>query len=235
MIVIARCQVSVCGVTLKPEASSPLCTQLLYGEYCQILGNDGYYTQIQTASDNTIGWVFSQNIETLQNIPQQYIVSESFRVFPIKGHNTLISLGSELTDIPSEKKENALPKNLYDIAMQFLHTPFLSGGRSIFGVDASGFSQLVYKCFEIHLPRFAYQQAEYGQVLDFIEEAEIGDLAFFENEQKEINHVGIMLDNQRIIHCFEKVRIDDLDSTGIYNAELKKHTHFLRFIKRIMQ
>ena len=73
-----------------------------------------------------------------------------------------------------------------------------------------------------------------GEVLDFVEESQPGDLAFFENQEGKISHVGIMLEDQKIIHAYGKVRIDQLDSAGIYNANLKKHTHKLRFLKRII-
>lgn len=83
------------------------------------------------------------------------------------------------------------------------------------------------------MPRDAYQQAEKGQVLSFVEESKPGDLAFFENEEGNITHVGMMLENQQIIHAYGKVRIDSLDSTGIFNSDLNKHTHQLRLIKSL--
>ena len=76
--------------------------------------------------------------------------------------------------------------------------------------------------------------AELGEVIDFLGESEAGDLAFFETVEGKINHVGIMLNSYELIHAFGKVRIDSLDSSGIYNNELKKHTHRLRFVKRIL-
>ena len=84
------------------------------------------------------------------------------------------------------------------------------------------------------MPRDASQQVEVGESLTFVEESRPGDLAFFENAEGKIVHVGIMLDNQRIIHASGKVRIDTLDSTGIFNKELNKHTHRLRVIKNIL-
>ena len=74
---------------------------------------------------------------------------------------------------------------------------------------------------------------EIGEVLSFVEESKPGDLAFFENEDGHICHVGIMVNHQEIIHAFGKVRIDSLDSTGIFNKDLKKHTHKLRFLRSI--
>ena len=107
------------------------------------------------------------------------------------------------------------------------------GGKSFFGVDCSGFTQLVLKVHDIKYPRDAYQQGKVGEPLSFIEEAQ-PDLAFFENSEGRIIHVGFMLENNQIIHAHGKVRIDTLDSSGIFNKELNKHTHKLRFIRNIL-
>ena len=82
--------------------------------------------------------------------------------------------------------------------------------------------------------RDASEQATQGQSLSFIEESEPGDLAFFDNEEGLINHVGIILEDNHIIHAHGKVRIDRLDHSGIYNAEKRIHTHKLRVIKKII-
>jgi cell wall-associated NlpC family hydrolase len=82
--------------------------------------------------------------------------------------------------------------------------------------------------------RDASQQSTQGEALSFIEESEPGDLAFFDNDEGKIIHVGIMMENNYIIHASGKVRIDRVDHLGIYNAELNKHTHRLRVIKKII-
>jgi cell wall-associated NlpC family hydrolase len=92
---------------------------------------------------------------------------------------------------------------------------------------------LIYKVQGLALPREAQQQSEIGEVLSFVEESKPGDLAFFENEDGKICHVGMMLPDQKIIHASGKVRIDCLDSTGIFNKELNKHTHKLRFLRSV--
>ena len=114
-----------------------------------------------------------------------------------------------------------------------LNSPYQWGGRSPFGIDCSGFVQLIYKLNGIFLPRDASQQALMGQALSFIEEAEDGDLAFFDNAEGQITHVGIILSNNRIIHASGKVRIDKLDHQGIFNLEKRDYTHRLRLISKI--
>ena len=116
----------------------------------------------------------------------------------------------------------------------YLNAPYLWGGRSAFGIDCSGFSQLVYKLQNYELPRDAYQQATIGQTLSFIEESEPGDLAFFDNDEGQIIHVGIMLENNYIIHASGSVRIDRIDHQGIYNVDTRRYSHKLRLIKKIL-
>lgn len=119
-------------------------------------------------------------------------------------------------------------------ALKFLHAPYQWGGRSPFGIDCSGFTQVVFKLYGTTLPRDAYQQAELGKTLNFIHEAREGDLAFFDDEDGKITHVGIVIPDGKIIHASGKVRIDTLDHHGIYNHEEKKYTHTLRILKRVI-
>jgi cell wall-associated NlpC family hydrolase len=110
----------------------------------------------------------------------------------------------------------------------------LWGGKTPFGIDCSGFTQMVYKQCGVDLPRDAYQQALNGKTLDFVHESKCGDLAFFDNEDGKITHVGLMLDHERIIHASGKVRIDILDHHGILNISENNYSHKLRIIKRIL-
>jgi cell wall-associated NlpC family hydrolase len=78
---------------------------------------------------------------------------------------------------------------------------------------------------------------EFGEILDFIQMAECGDLAFFENSEGEIKHVGVMLNSHEIIHASEsngRVMIDSIDQEGIINKITSKRTHHLRVIKRLL-
>jgi len=115
----------------------------------------------------------------------------------------------------------------------YLNAPYLWGGRSPLGIDCSGFTQMVYRLQGINLPRDAYQQADVGTTLSFVDESEPGDLAFFDNNEGKIVHVGIILEDNHIIHASGKVRIDRIDQQGIFNTEIGTHTHKLRLIKSI--
>ena len=76
-----------------------------------------------------------------------------------------------------------------------------------------------------------------GSTISFIEEAQIGDLAFFDNAEGRIVHVGMVIraaeGHFEIIHASGKVRIDALDHQGIFNRETSSYTHKLRIIKRM--
>jgi len=127
-----------------------------------------------------------------------------------------------------------LGKIIVDIALRYLGSPYLWGGRSPFGIDCSGFTQIVFSMMSIQLERDAQQQSEFGETINFIEESTVGDLAFFDNADERITHVGIIINNKQIIHASGEVRIDNIDHQGIYNQELKIYTHKLRIIKRVI-
>jgi len=125
-------------------------------------------------------------------------------------------------------------RNIINTALLYLNTPYLLGGKTPFGIESSGFTQMVYKLNGYQLLRETVQQATQGDVLSFIEESEPGDLAFFDNNEGNIIHVGIIMKDNYIIHVHGKVRIDRLDQSGIYNTETNSHTHKLRVIKKII-
>ena len=123
---------------------------------------------------------------------------------------------------------------LLEIAYRYIGAPYLWGGRSPFGIDCSGFVQIVFKMMGLMLPRDASQQVNHGVTINFVSEAKIGDLAFFGNEEGDLTHVGIVTEDEHIIHASGKVRIDKLDHQGIFNSETKQYTHKLRLIKRFV-
>jgi hypothetical protein len=144
-------------------------------------------------------------------------------------------INTENFEFEGMKTSGVKPKtDLLTTAYMYLNAPYLWGGKTPFGIDCSGFTQMVYKLNGYKVLRDASQQSTQGEALSFIEESEPGDLAFFDNDEGKIIHVGIMMENNYIIHASGKVRIDRVDHLGIYNAELNKHTHRLRVIKKII-
>lgn len=236
----AICSVSVAPVRRDPSEKVEMVTQMLFGESCDVLEEQKFWTRIRMHYDGYEGWI---DVKQIRPVSEQYIadrkvttITENFSSVIMKDGRTLLSMGSEVEfPVVASRRSHDLRESIVETAREFLNIPYLWAGKSFFGVDCSGLVQLVYKIHNIKLPRDSHQQAEVGEALTFVEESLPGDIAFFENSEGKVVHVGIMMDHQQIIHASGKVRIDTLDSTGIFNRELNQHTHRLRFVKRIIE
>lgn len=153
--------------------------------------------------------------------------------FSINGQSYTVIQPTKTT-APRHEGLSELQDALLAFAFHYLNAPYLWGGRTIAGIDCSGFVLNVFHSIGIDLPRDASQQVNCGSVVDFVEEAKIGDIAFFENEEGRIIHVGIICGQNQIIHASGHVQINTLDSTGIFNQDIKQYTHRLRIIKRVL-
>jgi cell wall-associated NlpC family hydrolase len=231
------CTVSVAAIRAENSHRSEMTSQLLYGETVTILQKEGNFYKIKMSFDGFEGWINVQQILLIsaENLAQKKVdlITDNFEYRETSEGKTLLSMGSEIPSTKENFPQILSTATIAETAKQFVNVAYLWSGRSFFGVDCSGFVQLVYKVHGISLPRESPQQAEIGEVLSFIEETKSGDLAFFDNEEGMITHVGMMLNNSEIIHAYGKVRIDSLDSTGIFNKELNKHTHKLRFLRSV--
>jgi hypothetical protein len=251
------CNLSIVPLRSEPTDKAELVSQILFGEHFKVVETRKNWSKIRLAYDKYEGWV--DNKQYLQLDKDQYEALEKQPIvlagdlidFISNENNELmtIPIGSNLPyfnnknfsvgdiiygyegDTLSEKKEK---DNLIKTAFLFLNSPYLWGGKTPFGIDCSGFSQMVYKLNGHKLLRDASQQASQGEVLSFIEESEPGDLAFFDNDEGMITHVGIIMKDNYIIHAHGKVRIDRIDHSGIYNVDTRRHTHKLRVIKKII-
>lgn len=245
------CHLSVVPVRALAENASEMLTQLLYGDHFKIVESRKHWSKIRISFDRSEGWVENSQIFTIDD--QQYKSIESsgntrfssdLVSFSSAQNNFLIPvlLGSAVSNAPILSHEfegtflngEASKENLVKTAMNYLHAPYLWGGKTPFGIDEAGLSQMVYRINGYNLPRRASEQAGIGEPLSFIEESEPGDLAFFDDKEGNIDHVGIIMKDNYIIHSHARVRIDRLDHTGIFNAEQRQYTHSLRVIKKIL-
>lgn len=233
----------------EPSHTSEMLSQLLYGETCKVLEERANWSRIRTSFESLEAWVEKKQVTNIEEHDYHRLYSEAPELSAdlvefVTGKNQLIPipLGSTINGVYLLEHDHSgntisgiLEKGrLIDTAFLYLNTPYLHGGRSPFGIDASGFTQMVYKLHGYKLFRHAAQQAQQGDSLSFIEESEPGDLAFFDNQDGLINHVGIIMNDNYIIHADGRVRLDRIDHSGIYNAELRRHTHKLRVIKKII-
>ena len=251
------CNLSIISLRLEPCDKSELLSQILFGETFKVLEKREKWSRIRIAFDSHEGWVDNKQYELI--IEDEYTKSINN---PLQLSGELIDFISDdkqnLTAIPlgatlpfsnlgllkikeiNYKYEGTILSGksskiqLIKTAFMYLNTPYLWGGKTPFGIDCSGFTQMVYKLCGYSLLRDASQQATQGEVLSFIEESEPGDLAFFDNKEGDIIHVGIIMKDNYIIHAHGKVRIDRLDHSGIYNIDTHRHTHRLRVIKKII-
>ncbi|WP_333851733.1 C40 family peptidase [Epilithonimonas sp.] len=230
------CNVSIAPLRADSSDKSEIVSQLLYGESADIIEVKDNWTKIITHYDNYEAWMDTKQISPVSDefvtSRKRNLVKEPFQSTMTESGKVLLSMGSEVnfeTTAPTRGRD--LSESIVNCAKEFLNVPYLWGGKSFFGIDCSGFTQIIYKIHGIRIPRDTYQQAEIGDALTFIEEAKPGDLAFFENKDGRIHHVGIILADQKIIHAHGKVRIDSLDTSGIFNKDQNKHTHKLRFIR----
>ena len=227
-------------------------TQLLFGEIIELMETDRQWRKVKSYSDQYEGWIDEKLIlpltekelkkwmdrQTLLFYSQYRLSTKTGDLLLTKGcfipdveANATVHIGNEeyqLLDVPCD-----IPNDIQAIAKSYLNAPYLWGGKTLFGIDCSGFTQLVYRFLSISLPRDAYQQAEDGVEIQ-LNDTQPGDLAFFDNEGGKIIHVGIVLDDQQIIHAHGQVRIDKLDAEGIYNTERSYYSHKLCLIKRYL-
>ena len=239
-------------VPLRDEPSDPseLVSQVLYGDCFKVLEQRKKWSKIRLEFDNYEGWIDNKQYIEISEDMYKNVSSETLSVSADlveyittqEGHLNLIPLGATLNGLSllnhsydgESLTEKQPKKNLIDTAFMYLNTPYLWGGKTPFGIDCSGFTQMVYKLNGYRILRDASQQATQGEALSFIEESEPGDLAFFDNSEGIITHVGIIMKDNYIIHAHGCVRVDRLDHTGIFNTERNAHTHKLRVIKRIV-
>ena len=255
----AICPVTMIPVRAESNERSEMVTQLLFGETFTVLDEKSNWLLISVHLDEYEGWIekkqalmVSDDFVLKMNSRAAHLLTAKTAVcirqsdhspfLILKGSNLpllkrdIFYLGGEGFVI--KDKSRIVPKRfiasrIAHTALDYLNAPYLWGGRSITGIDCSGFVQVVFQACGLQLPRDAAKQIKKGLIIDFLDEVQPGDLAFFDNLQGEIIHVGIILGPGKIIHSSGQVRIDSIDHNGIFRADIQKYTHSLRIIKRL--
>lgn len=253
------CRLALVSVRKDPTDQSEQVTQLLFGDHYELIqvSADKKWVFIRIHADLYEGWINEKQHHSITKEFFEQINHTNYKISTDLTSNLLykkspltILLGSivpisnsELFRMEEQFAFNGESKSLgqkreYEflrsIALKYLNAPYQWGGKSPFGIDCSGFTQMVFKISGYPILRNASQQANHGKKVKTISEAQPGDLAFFQNQEGKVNHVGIILEDEKIIHAAGKVHIDLLLEEGILNMESKIYTHQLAGIRRIL-
>jgi hypothetical protein len=251
----AACIVPVAPLYTAAQPTAEMCSQLLFGETVTLLETDTVFSKVRVLFDGYEGWCLNNQLVMVDaaqaNRRTHLLNGDVWREIAFQGQPMQMPFGAPLDLFDHGKAQIGPYQVVYEgrfwnstmahenketirwVAEKYLNAPYLWGGRSPLGIDCSGFVQQVYRFMGIDLPRDAYQQAEKGESIGFLQEAHCGDLAFFDDAEGRIVHVGLLLNDHEVMHAYGRVRIDAIDHQGIVNSETGQRTHRLRIIKRL--
>ena len=252
------CRLSLIPVRREPNHQSEQVTQLLFGDHYEVIEYEkNKWLKVRVFFDQYEGWIDELQHHEISKEYFDYINRAEFKITTditasILYHKNpqMVLMGSIIPISSTElfkmeeqfafigESKNLGQKREYEFlkntVLKYQNTPYQWGGKSPFGIDCSGLVQQVFKISGYPLQRDAYQQAEQGKPISSIDNVLPGDLAFFKNGEGKINHVGIVLEEDKIIHASGKVRIDLIHEDGILNRERKIFTHTLSHFRRVL-
>lgn len=254
------CRLSVVPVRSQPSDLSDQVTQLLFGDHYLVTGRsrDKKWITIRIQFDGYEGWIDARQHHPIAKEYFEFIDKSEAKIttdlvsdmlynkvhVPVLIGSIIPHTGSDLFRSEEQFAFNGGSKSLgqqrdvpyiIETATKYLHAPYQWGGKSPFGIDCSGFIQMIFRIAGYSLPRDAGDQSACGKDVTDPGHAEPGDLAFFRSSEGKITHVGLLLEGSRIIHASGRVRIDWFDEEGILNSETKIYTHSLAAIRKVRE
>jgi hypothetical protein len=255
---------SVLPLRAQACEQSEMLTQILFGEHFAILQEEEKFFLVRNFRDGYEGWASKRMVTPVsREFAKQLAKTDSAIInrpttqcfIESRNENITLTGGSILPFYDPEKgiielcdkqfyiapehvnlplKKKISDNEILSVAFMYLNTPYLWGGKNALGIDCSGFVQVVFSICGRQLPRDASQQVDEGSPVNFLSEARSGDLAFFDNDEGDIIHVGILVNNSQIIHASGRVKIEDIDTQGIISENGSGYSHRLRVIKRVL-
>ena len=207
---------SVANINLKPNSSSEITSQILYGEKFQILSTKKNWVKIKTNYDNYVGYLKKDKFYK-EFKPTNKICKLKSKIFKKKGNKFLstndflffgsgISVINEINDYiefdknkwikkTDTKKINHYEKNFIKILKLFLGCKYLWGGKTFKGIDCSALIQIYFYYNRKYFPRDSKDQGKFCKK-KVNKKLLKGDIIFWKG------HVGICLNRSKFIHAY---------------------------------
>ena len=238
------CRLSLMTLYQEPVLGSGITTQLLFGETYTVTGSSRLFDWLLVRGDFLVGtgWIPIHQHEEISESDYLRYVQGDFKmtlspVTTVRFRENDIHLltgsilhisATELFEHEESTKNSgefrdfsskASREELVKIALRFVNAPFLSGGRSLFGLDMGAMVQLIFKLSGYIVPNYLSELLVAGKKTSS-SAIKDGDLIFFSNSNMIPCHLAIYLGNGQLLELKGKVTTRSFDP----NEEMKNNS-----------